>query len=272
MMPKDYACDGQMNLWEWMATVEREAEAPKMDLREVDPDDSICEHSHHKCNCEELWTVAEMDGIECNRCCCIGCAVQFCGARCSGSSEPKDHPPVDPDVASGKKKPCEYDFERFIGQKVWCYLTDYDEPQIGEITAFDHYYTEVKVHYEYYALTTLTVKPCILPSLEETIADITQKYGLSFTTYQGEWNLPDNPTIYKHVFKRNSVLEISEGHYWSPHGKDYQGARYIAVDWEGWHESASRPCDDIAEVYHAVEFSIYRNEHMKKPKKDENDE
>lgn len=225
MMPKDYACDGQMNLWEWMATVEREA--------------------------EDLEFVACWDP----------------------SDSENEFPPVDPDVASGKKKPYEYDFERFIGQKVWCYLTDYDEPQIGEITAFDHYYTEVKVRYEEYALTNLTVKPCILPSLEDTIADITQKYGLSFTTYQGEWNLPDNPTIYKHVFKKHSVLEISEGHYWTAKGRDaVKGARYIAVDWDGWHESASRPCNDIAEVYHAVEFSIYRNEHMKKPKKDEDDE
>ena len=168
-------------------------------------------------------------------------------------------------------KPYEYNFERYVGQKVWCYLTDYDEPQIGEIIAFDHYYTEVKVHYEEYALTNLTVKPCILPTLEETIEQITKKYGFEFETYQGEWNLPDNPTIYKHVFKKHSYIEISEAHYWSARGKDFEGARYIAVDWNGWHESVSRPCDDIAEIYHAVEFAIYRNDHMKKPKKGTDD-
>lgn len=208
-IPKDYVCDGQLNIWDFVT--ENYSTKPESNLREAEPE---------------------------------------------------------------QKKPYEYDFERFIGQKVWCWLPEEDEPKIGEIVNFDHYYTEVKVNYEYYALTTLTVKPCILPSLEETIAEITKKYGLEFETYQGEWNLPDNPTIYKHVFKRNSVLEISEGHYWSAKGRDaFKGARYIAVDWEGWHESASRPCDDIAEVYHAVEFSIYRNEHMKKPKKKEdNDE
>ena len=172
-------------------------------------------------------------------------------------------PPLDPDIASGKRKPYEYTFERYIGQKVWCYLTDYEEPQIGEITAFDHYYTEAKVNYEDYALTTLTVKPCNLPTLEETIALITEKYGLEFETYQGDWNLPDNPTIYKHVFKKHSVLEISESHY------NPSNVRFIAVDWEGWNEGVSRPCDDLSEVYHGVEYAIYRNEHAKKPKKQE---
>lgn len=171
-----------------------------------------------------------------------------------------------------KPKPYEYDFERFIGQRVWCYLPDEEEPQIGVIVDFDHYYTEVKVNYEYFALTNLTVKPCVLPSLKETIAEITRKYGLEFETYYGEWNLPDNPTIYKHVFKKNSYLEISEGHYFSARGRGCKGARYIAVDWQGWHEGASRPCDDIAEVFHGVEYSIDRSKNMKKPKKKEEDE
>lgn len=219
MIPKDYVCDGQLNIWDIMSQMEKPEE----------PEDEFT----------PVW--------------------EPCG---------KDFPEVDPDVASGKKKPYEYDFERYIGQKVWCYLPDEDEPQIGEIIAFDHYYTEVKVHYEEYALTNLTVKPCILPTLEEAIALITEKYGLEFETYQGEWNLPDNPTIYKHVFKKHSVLEISESHYWSAKGRDaFKGARFIAVDWDGWHESVGRPCDDIAEIYHGVEYAIYRNEHAKKPKK-----
>ena len=230
-IPKDYFCDGQLNIWDIMSQLEE----PK-----------VCESE------EKLQESEDLEFIP---------AWEPCG---------ENFPPLDPDVESGKKKPYEYDFERFIGQKVWCYLNDYDEPQIGEIIAFDHYYTEVKVHYEEYALTNLTVKPCILPSLEETIALITEKYGLEFETYQGEWNLPDNPTIYKHVFKKHSVLEISESHYWSAKGRDaFKGARFIAVDWDGWHEGASRPCDDLSEVYHGVEYAIYRNEHAKKPKKEE---
>ena len=227
-IPKDYVCDGQLNLWDYLGTKEK-----------------ICESEENLCESEDLEFTP---------------AWEPCG---------ENFPPLDPDIASGKKKPYEYDFERFIGQKVWCYLTDYDEPQIGEIIAFDHYYTEVKVHYEEYALTNLTVKPCILPTLEETIELVKKKFGLEFETYHGEWNLPDNPTIYKHTFKKHSVLEISESHYWSARGKDFEGARFIAVDWDGWHESVSRPCDDLSEVYHGVDYAIYRNEHAKKPKKSE---
>lgn len=229
MIPSNYVCDGQLNIWDYLK-VEPEVCESVENLQESE--DNLC-----KSEDSEFTPVWEP-----------------CG---------ENFPPLDPDVASGKKKPYEYNFERFIGQKVWCYLTDYDEPQIGEITAFDHYYTEVKVHYEDYALTNLTVKPCILPTLEETIALITEKYGLEFETYQGDWNLPDNPTIYKHVFKKHSVLEISEGHY------NPSGVRFIAVDWEGWHESVSRPCDDLSEVYCGVDYAIYRNEHAKKPKKQE---
>lgn len=247
MMPKDYVCDGQMNLWEYMQNLEREEKTSSVPMEEPE----VCTSEENLCECEDSEFTACWDP----------------------SDSENEFPPVDPDIASGKKKPYEYDFERYIGQKVWCYLNEYDEPQIGEITAFDHYYTEVEVHYEDYALTCRSVKPCILPSLEETVAKITEKYGLKFVTYEGEWNLPDNTTIYKHVFKKHSVLEISESHYWSAKGREaIKGARFIAVDWDGWHESVSRPCDDLAEVFHAVEFSIYRNDHAKKPKKDDDDE
>jgi len=224
--PSNYVCDGQLNIWDYLGTTKEEPE-------------EVCKSEENLCECED----SEFTPV-----------WEPCG---------ENFPPLAPDIASGERKPYEYTFERYIGQKVWCYLNDYDEPQIGKITAFDHYYTEVKVHYEDYALTNLTVKPCILPTLEETIALITEKYGFEFETYQGDWNLPDNPTIYKHVFKKHSVLEISEGHY------NPSDIRFIAVDWDGWYESVSRPCDDIAEIYHAVDYSIYRNEHAKKPRKQE---
>jgi len=229
MIPSNYACDGQLNIWDYLKA---EPEVCESEEKLQESEENLCESEDSEFT--PVW--------------------EPCG---------ENFPPLDPDVASGKKKPYEYDFERYVGQKVWCYLNDYDEPQIGEITAFDHYYTEVKVHYEDYALTNLTVKPCILPTLEETVALITEKYGFEFETYQGDWNLPDNPTIYKHVFKKHSVLEISEGHY------NPSDVRFIAVDWDGWHESVSRPCDDLSEVYHGVDYAIYRNEHAKKLKKQE---
>lgn len=231
MLPTNYQCEGQLNIWDLF-------KEPEEELSDPETKENLCESEDSEFT--PAWTP-------------------------SG----ENFPPLASDIASGERKPYEYTFERFIGQKVWCYLNDYDEPQIGEIIAFDHYYTEVKVHYEEYALTNKNVKPCTLPALEETIALIKEKYGLEFETYHGEWNLPDNPTIYKHTFKKHSVLEISESHYWSARGKDFEGARFIAVDWDGWHESTSRPCDDLSEVYHGVDYAIYRNEHAKKPKKEE---
>ena len=231
MIPSNYVCDGQLNIWDYLNAEPEICES----------EEKLQESEANLCECEDSEFTPCWDPSDLNN----------------------EFPPVAPDVASGERKPYEYTFERFVGQKVWCYLNDYDEPQIGEITAFDHYYTEVKVHYEEYALTNLTVKPCILPTLEETIALITEKYGLEFETYQGDWNLPDNPTIYKHTFKKHSVLEISESHY------NPSNVRFIAVDWEGWNEGASRPCDDLSEVYHGVEYAIYRNKHAKKPKKQE---
>lgn len=41
MMPKDYVCDGQMNLWEYMQSIEREERASEVPTAE--PDDSVCE-------------------------------------------------------------------------------------------------------------------------------------------------------------------------------------------------------------------------------------
>lgn len=37
-LPKDYVCDGQMNLWDYMSLTEPKPEKPK-----CDPDDSVCE-------------------------------------------------------------------------------------------------------------------------------------------------------------------------------------------------------------------------------------
>ena len=75
MIPKDYVCDGQLNLWDYLGTKEK-----------------ICE-------CEE--NLQENEDSE------FTPAWEPCG---------ENFPPLDPDIASGKKKPYEYNFERFIGE------------------------------------------------------------------------------------------------------------------------------------------------------------
>ncbi len=46
---------------------------------------TICKHSQHSCNKEELWRVAEECGEECSHTCCRSCEVIHCGARCNGA-------------------------------------------------------------------------------------------------------------------------------------------------------------------------------------------
>ena len=105
-----------------------------------------------------------------------------------------------------------------------------------------------------------------LPSLEKVVQIISKLYEFEFTSYEADWNKPDNPTVYKYVFKRHSVLEISEGTY---AGTD---TRFIAVDWEGCKEGTACACDNLDRIFRAIDNAIYRNKHMKKPRKEENEE
>lgn len=45
-----------------------------------------CKYSGHKCNCTEIWKVADtLDDIKCPHICCRLCDQRLCGARCNGS-------------------------------------------------------------------------------------------------------------------------------------------------------------------------------------------
>lgn len=63
------------------------------------------------------------------------------------------------DYQSKKKRPCDYRFERYIGQKVWLSITS--GKFVGEIVEIEAYYTIVKVkgHYSLYAGTPTTIYP-----------------------------------------------------------------------------------------------------------------
>lgn len=43
----------------------------------------------------------------------------------------------------GKRKPCEYSFKRYIGQKVKIHITEGE--YIGEVTKIEPYYTHIRV-------------------------------------------------------------------------------------------------------------------------------
>ena len=87
MLKDNYACDGQMSIFDYMAAAnEKQVELP--DPEELPKD--ICQFSQHKCNRSELWRVAdELDELQCPHVCCRKCNTRLCGARCNGSEEPQ---------------------------------------------------------------------------------------------------------------------------------------------------------------------------------------
>ena len=162
------------------------------------------------------------------------------------------------DYASSVKenlKPYEYEFNRFVGQKVRVWIGD--EVFIGKITEFDKYYTFCEVNGEELALTTREIAPLEeLPSLIEVVELVSRKFGLEFTEHKVDYMGPNsiNNTVYRHTFNKYSVLEIDESNYL---GED---RRHIGVDWEGKDQGTGTPCDTIEEVIQAVQRAIERSE------------
>lgn len=158
-----------------------------------------------------------------------------------------------------KPKPYEYDFNRSVGQKVRVWLDD--EVFIGKITDFDHYYTFCEVNGEELALTNKDIAPLEeLPSLVEVVELIKRKFDLDFEAVQVDYMGPNsiNNTVYRHQFRKDSVLEIDESLY-----LDDEHKRHIGVDWQGKDQGTGCPCDTIEEVVRAVERAIKRNEGQK---------
>ena len=59
------------------------------------------------------------------------------------------------DILSDEKKPCDYRFQRYIGQKVRFWRDDI----VGTITGIEPYYTQVKTKYGILAGTPTTIAP-----------------------------------------------------------------------------------------------------------------
>lgn len=93
-----------------------------------------------------------------------------------------------------------------------------------------------------------------LPSLEQCVEYVKDNFGFHFTTYQFEWDDKEiNRTIYKCVFKKGSVLELTESTY------SGTNKRYIGVSWEGRKAGFGAPCDNLHEVSRFVEQAWERH-------------
>lgn len=75
-------------------------------------------------------------------------------------------------------------------------------------------------------------------------------------------------TIYKCVFKKGSILELTESKYMDSE------KRFVGVEWQGRKSGISSPCDNLQEVECKVELVWQRHleerEALKQMKNEEN--
>lgn len=213
MLPKDYECEGQMNIWDFLEVKEKVQEV------EAQPDDSICEgckwrnHEGRKLEVEEhdfTWVY-----------CCPGTACM-------------NWPHGTPLNLSS----CHDDFREYgmdPEDELYCFNRDF------------------------------------LPPLETVAKYITDSFGFHFTTYEFKhWdNSATNKTVYKCVFKKGSILELTESTYVD------SDKRFIGVDWQGRKTGISSPCDNLYEVEKKVEQAwqkhLEEREALKNHKEEEED-
>lgn len=210
MIPKNYVCDGQINLWDYLGQMESKPEKPK-----IEPNDSICEG----CKWRE-WKTRRLEVDKYGDTwvyCCPGtaCANWTHGTPLSLSYEAKT-----------MEMP-EYDFQ--------------------ERTEFpDCYNNDFLLHFE----------ACV-----KLVED---EFGIKFESYHAEWNLPDNPTVYRYFFDKETEFEISEGTY---HGT---GKKHISIGLHSKTEGFVTACDNLEEIRRASEraFERYKERKNRKKRKD----
>ena len=204
MIPANYQCEGQLNLWDYL----KEEEPKEPDDLEFTP----------------CWDPSDLNN---------------------------EFPPLDPDLASGKRKPYEYDFCRGKGMLVDFYPGD-GSVRIGTITDYDDYYTFIDVDGEEFVGTTHNVAyhEGQLPSMEECLEEIKNAHLI----YCFEPVLNDIHTGYEYNYRwSHSKMNIHESHYSEG---IFGGRRYISVSWDCSTGGFSTPCDTLAQVLRRVGEAI----------------
>lgn len=174
MIPKDYQCDGQMNLWD-----------------------------------------------------------------CMSANKPE-----------GKRKPYEYDFNRYVGQKVWVF-DERGNRKEGTVTKIEHYYTIVNVYGESLTCTTHNLAPVgvdYLPTLEKAIENIKSLMPIELkeSTKDGEKIFTMNVDCGK--------VEISESRIMMT------GERFFKVVWTSDGEEYAFQCFSVSNVMNAIRWGRKRYE------------
>lgn len=194
MIPKDYQCEGQLNIWDYLS-------APKPQKPEAD--DSICEGCKWREHKKRWLEVDEFGQTWVHGCPGTACANWIGGTILNLTAE-----------LPSKKEVVWYEPE----PKIYCFNRDF-----------------------------------LLP-LDRIVEKVSEWTGLKFTSYEADWKPEDrNHTVYKHIFKDKSYLEIDESRYTGT------GQTFIGVTWEAKLEGRSRPCDNFDEVLTAVNAAIERS-------------
>lgn len=109
-----------------------------------------------------------------------------------------------------------------------------------------------------------------LPPLDIVARYITDIFGFHFSTYEFKYwdDSVTSKTIYKCVFKKGSILELTESKYMDSE------KRFVGVEWQGRKSGISSPCDNLQEVERKVELVWQRHleerEALKQMKNEEN--
>lgn len=127
-----------------------------------------------------------------------------------------------------KRKPYEYDFNRYVGQKVWVF-DDRGNRKEATVTKVEVYYTIVDCYGETLACTTQNIAPVgidYLPTLEKAVENIKNLMPIDF-----EESTEDGEKIFR-LFINSGKFELSESRIqetnerffkasWSAEGEEY---------------------------------------------------
>ena len=147
-----------------------------------------------------------------------------------------------------KRKPYEYSFNRYVGQKVWVF-DDRGNRKEGTVTKVEHYYTIVDCFGETFSCTTLNIAPVgvdYLPTLEKAVENI-----LSLMPIELKESTEDGEKIFT-MDVNSEKLKLSESRIMET------GERFFKVVWSEDGGEYAYQCFSVSYVMTAIRWGIKR--------------
>lgn len=147
-----------------------------------------------------------------------------------------------------KRKPYEYDFNRYVGQKVWVFDNRGNRKE-GTVTKVEHYYTMVDCYGETLACTTQNIAPVgvdYLPTLEKAVENIMNLMPIQLeeSTEDGEKIFTLSINSGKLKLSESRILETNE--------------RFFKVTWSSDGEEYSFQCFSVTNVMESIRWGRRR--------------